>query len=75
MAAKSMNCETLGNINLTEFLCFPARVLCLLPGPDLGPGATRVQMHPVQATGAQEVPQAGAEAVLQRARGPCRSEG
>lgn len=49
--------------------------MCLLPRPHLGPGAAGLQVHPVQASGAQEVPQARAEALLQRARRPHRGQG
>lgn len=41
----------------------------------MGPRAARLQVHPVQAAGAQEVPQTGAEALLQRARRPRRGQG
>lgn len=36
----------------------PACILHLLPGPHLGPGTAGLQVHQLQAHGAQEVPQA-----------------
>lgn len=40
----------------------------------MGSGSARFQVHPMQATGAQKVPQAGTEALLQRARRPHRGQ-
>lgn len=40
------------NINLYyRYLTFPARLLCLLPRPYLGPRPARLQVHPVQVAG------------------------
>ena len=44
-------------------LCVAESILRLLPWPNMGPWSARIQMQPVQAAGAQEVPQAGAAAV------------
>lgn len=55
--------------------CFAESLLRVLPGSDLGPWAAGIQVHPVQVTGAQKMPQGSAEAMPEPAAAAAAERG
>lgn len=49
------------------FMSVVEGILRILPGSDLGPRTSRIQVHSMQTAGTQKMPQSGAQAVPESA--------